>query len=162
MAVPVVKYSLEIVRSAPKELDALDDPLFAQIEVGASQDILKARRVLFLGAGSSKPPGKKLIYPATRKVAIEDPYFTAYDYLEKCLTCAELYVVVGYSFRDYDCVMRFKAAKLANPNLSVLLVDPWAGKISKEIGEAGVEAEPLPLLFPLQENQCPHLAELIK
>jgi mRNA-degrading endonuclease RelE of RelBE toxin-antitoxin system len=32
MAVPVVKYSLEIMRSARKELDVLDDPLLARID----------------------------------------------------------------------------------------------------------------------------------
>jgi mRNA interferase RelE/StbE len=32
MAVPVVKYSLEITISAQKELDSIDDPLFERID----------------------------------------------------------------------------------------------------------------------------------
>jgi mRNA-degrading endonuclease RelE of RelBE toxin-antitoxin system len=32
MAVPVVKYSLEITASAQKELDSIDDPLFERID----------------------------------------------------------------------------------------------------------------------------------
>lgn len=43
-----------------------------------------------------------MIYPATRKVAIEEPYFTAYDYLEQCLDNAKSCLAIGYSFTDYD------------------------------------------------------------
>jgi mRNA interferase RelE/StbE len=44
----VVKYSVEIKRSAQKELDALDDPVFIRID----------RRILAL-ADSPRPPGCK-------------------------------------------------------------------------------------------------------
>jgi mRNA interferase RelE/StbE len=44
----VVKYSLEIKRSAQKELDALDDPLFSRID----------RKILEL-ADQPRPPGCK-------------------------------------------------------------------------------------------------------
>ena len=47
-AVPVVKYSLEIMRSAQKELDSLDDPLFARID----------RKILAL-ADDPRPVGSK-------------------------------------------------------------------------------------------------------
>ena len=48
MAVPVVKYSLEITTSAQKELDSLDDPLFARID----------RKILAL-ADDPRPVGSK-------------------------------------------------------------------------------------------------------
>jgi mRNA interferase RelE/StbE len=48
MAVPVVKYSLEIMTSAQKELDGLDDPLFARID----------RKILAL-ADDPRPVGSK-------------------------------------------------------------------------------------------------------
>jgi mRNA interferase RelE/StbE len=48
MAVPVAKYSLEIMHSAQKELDALDDPLFARID----------RKILAL-AEDPRPVGSK-------------------------------------------------------------------------------------------------------
>ena len=48
MAVPVVKYLLEITASAQKELDSLDDPLFARID----------RKILAL-ADDPRPVGSK-------------------------------------------------------------------------------------------------------
>jgi mRNA interferase RelE/StbE len=48
VAVPVIKYSLEIVHAAQKELDALDDSLFARID----------RRILAL-ADDPRPAGSK-------------------------------------------------------------------------------------------------------
>jgi mRNA interferase RelE/StbE len=48
MAVPVVRYSLEITTSAQKELDALNDPLFARVD----------RKILAL-ADDPRPVGSK-------------------------------------------------------------------------------------------------------
>jgi mRNA interferase RelE/StbE len=48
MAVPVVKYSLEITTSAQKELDSIDDPLFERID----------RKILAL-ADDPRPAGSK-------------------------------------------------------------------------------------------------------
>ena len=48
MAVPVVKYSLEITASAQKELDSIDDPLFERID----------RKILAL-ADDPRPVGSK-------------------------------------------------------------------------------------------------------
>src|SRR5260370_15068332 len=70
-----------------------------------------------------------LIYPATRKIATTDPFFAAYDYLAKCLVAAERCLAVGYSFRDYDTLMRFKAASLENPRLRVTVLDPNADEL---------------------------------
>jgi len=64
-----------------------------------------------------------MIYPATRKVAIFEPFFTAYDYLERCLDNAESCLVIGYSFRDYDTLMRFKSASLSNRRLKIAVLD---------------------------------------
>lgn len=86
-----------------------------------------------------------MIFPATRKVAIEDPYFTGYDYLEKCLSAAQLCLVIGYSFRDYDTLMRFKAADLSNPSLEIRLIDPMAHILKEDLKKNGIGAEPLSL-----------------
>jgi mRNA interferase RelE/StbE len=48
VAAPVAKYSLEITHSAQKELDRLDDPLFARID----------RKILAL-ADDPRPAGSK-------------------------------------------------------------------------------------------------------
>jgi hypothetical protein len=84
-----------------------------------------------------------MIYPATSKVAIKEPFFTAYDYLEKCLTATCLCLVIGYSFRDYDALMRFKSASLQNPRLKVAILDPSAEEICKELVAHGVRAVPV-------------------
>ena len=88
-----------------------------------------------------------MIYPAKRKIALHEPFFTAYDYLQKCLSHAELCLVIGYSFRDYDSRMRFKSAKISNPNLRIVVLDPFAETLQKELGEDGIEIEPLPYYF---------------
>ena len=85
-----------------------------------------------------------MIYPATRKVATEDPFFTAYDYLEQCLDKADSCLVIGYSFRDYDTLMRFKSAKLSNKHLRIAVLDPAAETICKYLESHGVLAFPIP------------------
>jgi hypothetical protein len=72
-------------------------------------------------AGADPDYRNVMIYPATSKVAIEEPFFTAYDFLEKCLTSTCLCLVIGYSFRDYDTLMRFKSASLANTRLAWII-----------------------------------------
>ena len=84
-----------------------------------------------------------MIYPATKKVAILEPYFTCYDYLGKCLSHAEFCLVVGYSFRDYDVLMRFRAAAISNQKLRVAVLDPNAQKLCDEIKQYGINASPI-------------------
>jgi hypothetical protein len=99
-----------------------------------------------------------MIYPATRKVAISEPYFTCYDYLGKCLSHAEFCLVVGYSFRDYDVLMRFRAAAIANEKLQVAILDPNASTICKEVGKYGINA--LPIVGSLGDNPSAYYAEI--
>ena len=91
-----------------------------------------------------------MIYPATRKVATEDPFFTSYDYLEQCLDKADSCLVIGYSFRDYDTLMRFKSAKLSNGRLRIALLDPDAERICRNLELQGISAFPIP--FALGED----------
>ena len=99
-----------------------------------------------------------MIYPATRKVAISEPYFTCYDYLGKCLSSAEFCLVVGYSFRDYDVLMRFRAAAIANQKLQVAILDPNASTICKEIGKHEINA--LPIVGSLGDNPSAYYDEI--
>lgn len=85
--------------------------------------------------------GNVLIYPAKSKVAIEDPFFTAYDYLQKTLEGSRLLIVIGYSFRDYDALTKLKSAALTNPSLRVLIVDPDAKRLSNELRSKGIPTE---------------------
>lgn len=97
-----------------------------------------------------------MIYPAQRKVATDDPYFTAYDYLEQCLDNARGCLVIGYSFRDYDTLMRFKSAKLSNPDLKVLVLDPKANEICAMLGSTGID-DALAIPYPFGTNENAYL-----
>jgi len=115
---------------------------------GSTTWVRQGRRILKSPAfytGDDEMCENVMIFPATRKVAIEDPYFTGYDYLEKCLSAAQLCLVVGYSFRDYDTLMRFKAAKLSNPALEIHLIDPLAHILKEQMEKNGINTEPLSL-----------------
>jgi hypothetical protein len=94
-----------------------------------------------------------MIYPATRKVATEDPFFTAYDYLEQCLDKADSCLVIGYSFRDYDTLMRFKSAKLSNRRLKIAVLDPAATSICEFLDGQGFTAFPIPFALGNQEPE---------
>lgn len=94
-----------------------------------------------------------LIFPATRKIAIADPYFTCYDYLGKCLANARLCLVIGYSFRDYDALTRFKAAKIQNPNLSILVLDPWAKELSRLLADNDIQSTAIPYAIGIQDAE---------
>jgi hypothetical protein len=84
-----------------------------------------------------------MIYPATNKVATKEPFFTAYDYLERCLDATKFCLVVGYSFRDYDTLMRFKSASLSNKRLRIAVLDPYAKKICESLESNGISASPI-------------------
>ena len=68
---------------------------------------------------------------------------TAYDYLEQCLDKADSCLVIGYSFRDYDTLMRFKSAKLSNKHLKIAVLDPSAEAICEYLKSHGISAFPI-------------------
>ncbi len=87
-----------------------------------------------------------LIYPAMRKVGTRDPYFTAYDYFQRCCERAGLCVVVGYSFRDYNALTRLRNAVRLNPLLELYLISPNALEIAgKEL--VGMKCRPIAMPF---------------
>lgn len=93
-----------------------------------------------------------LIYPAKRKVALNNPYFTAYDYFQRTLETqgsryTKLLIVIGYSFRDYDALSRLRSAAAYNPTLKLLVIDPNAVRLSHSLQKHGIEAKPLLALF---------------
>jgi hypothetical protein len=81
-----------------------------------------------------------VIYPATRKVAIEEPYSTAYDYFQRCCEHAKVCVAIGYSFRDYDTLTRLRSAARLNSDLNVVLISPQASDLELKLG-AGINCE---------------------
>lgn len=93
-----------------------------------------------------------LIYPAKRKVALNNPYFTAYDYFQRTLEHCKLCVVIGYSFRDYDALSRLRSAAAFNASLRVLVIDPNADSLCQGLRTKGVNAEPLTAHFGKEEG----------
>ena len=102
-----------------------------------------------------------LIYPATRKVAIDDPFFTGYDYFQKCMENCSLCVVIGYSFRDYDSLTKFMSASRSNERLKLLVVDPKAREICSSLKDRGIRAEPLAHSLSLRPDSDESKAYLV-
>ena len=96
-----------------------------------------------LFAAADKQHTNVMIYPATRKVSYEEPFFTCYNYLQDCLSNARYCLVVGYSFRDYDAITRIRAAVRKNPSLVIQILDPNASALVKELRRFEVEAKPI-------------------
>lgn len=88
-----------------------------------------------------------LIYPATREIATEDPFYTGYEYFERCCEHARLCIAIGYSFRDYDALTRLRGAMSVNDDLRLLVVSPSADEILKGIPVADSRKAPLPYKF---------------
>ena len=98
-----------------------------------------------------------LIYPARRKVALDDPFFTGYDYFQRTLEHCKLCVVIGYSFRDYDALSRLRSASSYNPDLRLLALDPQAQSLCKSLADRGVTAEPVPQYFGAEKFEPDYL-----
>ena len=84
-----------------------------------------------------------VIYPATKKVAIEDPFFTCYTYLQECLSKAKYCLFAGYSFRDYDVITRIRSATRHNPGLRIQILDPTAKSLAERLHRFEIDANPL-------------------
>lgn len=107
-------------------------------------------------AGDDEVHPNLIIYPAMRKVAVDDPFFTAYDFLQQCLSNARCLLVVGYSFRDQDSLTRLRSAVRANPQLKIGVYDPNAKALIARLKDSEIAAEPLdglyqPLTIPVPQ-----------
>jgi hypothetical protein len=73
-----------------------------------------------------------LVWPRETKHVPEGPYEVNYRYLRECLGLAKWCMVIGFSFRDEEIRRCFERALAANPELCLVIVDPYAEGI---IGE---------------------------
>jgi hypothetical protein len=71
-----------------------------------------------------------IIYPTGDKAANREPYFSAYEYFSRCCEQAELLIVIGYSFRDYEALNRLIGATRRNEAFKVVVVAPDAWGIT--------------------------------
>jgi hypothetical protein len=67
-----------------------------------------------------------IIYPTGDKAANREPYFTAYEYFSRCCEQAEVLIVIGYSFRDYETLNRLTGAHRRNDELKIVVLAPDA------------------------------------
>jgi hypothetical protein len=101
-----------------------------------------------------------LVYPAKKKVSLEDPYFTCYDYLQQCLQNTRICLTIGYSFRDYDALTRVKSAMLNNDRLILVLISPNANELARELGFPGERVRSIALPFGHGETVAPYMNAL--
>lgn len=100
-----------------------------------------------------------LIYPAKTKIALDEPFFTCYDYFQRCLDHARIAIFIGYSFRDYDTVTKIKSALAYNPALKIFIFNGIAEKLIKE-NFVSLEDRFLPLNYKFGENPEKYLKKI--
>jgi hypothetical protein len=93
-----------------------------------------------------------LIYPATKKIAVVDPYYTAYEYYQRCCESARACMAIGYSFRDYDALMRLRGARSVNEPFRLVLLAPDAEKILESIPLEESRKTALPFSFGIESH----------
>lgn len=107
-----------------------------------------------------------LIYPATKKVALDDPFSTAYDYFQRTLDACGCCIVIGYSFRDYDALTKLASASVFNPRLKVLVVDPDSEALCQRLSAKGIRCTPAPQRFgeniTYMQKVSEHIAEALR
>ncbi len=107
-----------------------------------------------------------LIYPARKKVALDDPFFTAYDYFHRTMDTCGCCIVIGYSFRDYDALTKLTSASAFNPRLKILVVDPQVENIRSKLSEKGIRCTPARQTFgediAYMHEVAKHIGEAVK
>jgi len=113
--------------------------------VRKSEDVIKLPFPIYAEAGLDY--ANVLIYPATRKVAMDDPFFTAYDYFQRTMDNCGCCIVIGYSFRDYDALTKLVSASTFNPRLKLVVVDPNSKALCQNLSQKGIRCTPAPQRF---------------
>jgi len=121
----------------------LDDKILYSISIHDSADRRRYENVI--------------IYPARRKVTIMDPYFTGYDYFQRCCERAKICLVIGYSFRDYDLLTRLMSAFRFNNSLCVGILDPRADELISHFPLEGGKFVALPYSFGDSDQESDYL-----
>jgi len=101
-----------------------------------------------------------LIYPAKTKVAIDDPYFTCYYYLQECLSNARIAIFIGYSFSDYDVLTKIKGSFISNPELKIIILDPNANSIIREYFGENKSIIPITLPFGNKSHEEDYINDI--
>jgi len=121
--------------------------------------------IKYLSASIHRPSNERiknvLIYPTKNKIALDDPFFTAYDYFQRCLDHSVSGVFIGYSFRDYDTVTKIKSALKFNNKLRLVILSPNADKIVMQFfPDFRGRVAPLSYEFGRKDHQESYLREI--
>ena len=100
-----------------------------------------------------------IIYPATRKIATADPYYTAYEYFQRCCEHATVNLTIGYSFKDYDALTRLRGASSANDKLRLAILSPDAKDIASTLPISQV-VKSFPYFFVQQDGEQKYLRDI--
>jgi hypothetical protein len=121
--------------------------------------------IKYLSASIHRPSNERiknvLIYPAKNKIALDEPFFTAYDYFQRCLDHSASGVFIGYSFRDYDTVTKVKSALKFNNKLRLVILSPNADEIAQQFHpDFSGRVAPLSYEFGRKDQQESYLREI--
>jgi hypothetical protein len=75
----------------------------------------------------------KIIYPTIDKAPKDEPYFSYYDYLSRCLDNTYYVIFIGYSFRDFESLVRVRSSLIYNKNLKIIIVDNHSDHLKEKI-----------------------------
>jgi hypothetical protein len=76
-----------------------------------------------------------LIYPSDKTTPDEDPYDFSHRELEKYLSVAKIFIVIGFAFRDPGLVNIFKRALRLNTELKIIVIGPEPNEWEKEFSQ---------------------------
>jgi hypothetical protein len=121
--------------------------------------------IKYLSASIHRPSNERiknvLIYPAKNKIALDEPFFTAYDYFQRCLDHSTRGVFIGYSFRDYDTVTKVKSALKFNNKLRLVILSPNADEVALQFyPDFSGRVAPLSYTFGRKDQQESYLREI--
>jgi hypothetical protein len=74
-----------------------------------------------------------MIYPIYEKYISQNPFFSLYYYFRRILYYHDVYVVIGYSFRDPSINNAFKDALRSKPKSRIVIVNPNPDNILQRI-----------------------------
>jgi hypothetical protein len=76
-----------------------------------------------------------MVYPIYEKYVSEDPYFTLYYFFRKILSFHDVYVIIGYSFRDPSINNAFGDALRSRSSSRMIIVNNNTRNIQRRIEE---------------------------
>jgi hypothetical protein len=78
-------------------------------------------------------PGQMMVYPIYEKYISKDPFFSLHSYFRKLLYYQDIYVVIGYSFRDPSINNAFADMLRKRAETRMIIINPAFDSIRKNI-----------------------------